>query len=216
VKGRHSREIKLKKLKHKEGHIELGKWNSQWSHIQSYVGWALLFCFCNLLARVYKGRPFCSQGSAFGHESAESVSAQCFFLLNCLSVLYLSHLQIPTTFLEGLSGISETVICHLLCCQGFVLWTIRRRSHQEPMDSLIQRRDSSSQRFGVMASHAQWNLVRCRKQWGEGSTACQTGKIPGSNSGLAQEAGGEIDHFPEATSNCLLGWNYVSQVQKKV
>jgi hypothetical protein len=34
------------------------------------------FCFCNLLARVYKVRPFCSQGSAFGHKSAESVLAQ--------------------------------------------------------------------------------------------------------------------------------------------
>jgi hypothetical protein len=29
-------------LKH-EGHIALGKLNSQWSHMQPYVGWALLF-----------------------------------------------------------------------------------------------------------------------------------------------------------------------------
>jgi hypothetical protein len=34
------------------------------------------FLFCNLLARICKGRTLCSQGSAFGHESAESVPAQ--------------------------------------------------------------------------------------------------------------------------------------------
>jgi hypothetical protein len=34
------------------------------------------FFFCDLLARVYKVRPLCSRGSAFGHESAESVLAQ--------------------------------------------------------------------------------------------------------------------------------------------
>jgi hypothetical protein len=30
----------------------------------------------NLLARVYKVKLLCSQGTAFGHESAESVPAQ--------------------------------------------------------------------------------------------------------------------------------------------
>jgi hypothetical protein len=47
--------------------------------------------------------------------------------------------------------------------------------------------------------------VRHRNQPGEGSTACQTGKYPGSNSGLFQEAEGETDHHPEITSNRLLG-----------
>jgi hypothetical protein len=40
-RGWQSREINLKELKH-EGHIALRKWNSQWSHMQPYVGWALL------------------------------------------------------------------------------------------------------------------------------------------------------------------------------
>jgi hypothetical protein len=39
-------------------------------------GLDLAFCFCNLLARVYKVRPLCSQGSAFGHKSTESVLAR--------------------------------------------------------------------------------------------------------------------------------------------
>jgi hypothetical protein len=38
-------------------------------------GLDLAFCFCNLLARAYNVRSLCSQGSAFGHESAESVPA---------------------------------------------------------------------------------------------------------------------------------------------
>jgi hypothetical protein len=44
--------------------------------MQPQMGWALLFCFCNLLARVYKVKPLCSWGSAFGPESAGSVLAQ--------------------------------------------------------------------------------------------------------------------------------------------
>jgi hypothetical protein len=39
-------------------------------------GLSFAFCFCNLLARVYKVKPLCSQGSAFEHESTESVLAQ--------------------------------------------------------------------------------------------------------------------------------------------
>jgi hypothetical protein len=41
--GWQGRELKLKELKQEEGHIALGKWNSQWSHMQPYVGWTLLF-----------------------------------------------------------------------------------------------------------------------------------------------------------------------------
>jgi hypothetical protein len=47
--------------------------------IELYItmyGLDLAFCFCNLLARVYKVRPFCSWGSAFGHKSAGSVLVQ--------------------------------------------------------------------------------------------------------------------------------------------
>jgi hypothetical protein len=44
-------------------------------HVTIY-GLELAFFFCNLLARVYNLRPHCSQGSAFGHESAKSVPAQ--------------------------------------------------------------------------------------------------------------------------------------------
>jgi hypothetical protein len=40
-KGWQSRGIKLKELK-REGHIALGRWKSQWSHMQPHVGWALL------------------------------------------------------------------------------------------------------------------------------------------------------------------------------
>jgi hypothetical protein len=78
-----------------------------------------------------------------------------------------------------------------------------RRSHQPPTDSLIQRGDSSSLWVGVRASDTQQNPVRCRNQLGEGSTAHQTGKNPGSYSGLPQEAEGETDHLPESVSNCL-------------
>jgi hypothetical protein len=55
-KGWQSREIKLKELKH-EGHIAPGKIKQPMkSHAAIY---GMLFCFCNLLARVYKVRsPF--------------------------------------------------------------------------------------------------------------------------------------------------------------
>jgi hypothetical protein len=42
-------------------------------------------------------------------------------------------------------------------------------------------------------------------QRGEGSATCQTGKNPGSNSGLPQKAEGETDHLPETATNHLSG-----------
>jgi hypothetical protein len=48
----------------------------------------------------------------------------------------------------------------------------------------------------VKALDAQQNPVRHRNQRGVGSTAHQTGKNTGSNSGLPQEAEGEPDHLP--------------------
>jgi hypothetical protein len=59
-------------------------------------------------------------------------------------------------------------------------------------------------------------LVRHKNQQVAGRTAPQTGKNSSLNSDLPQGAEGETDHLPETTSYCLLGWNYVSQVQKKV
>jgi hypothetical protein len=48
--------------------------------------------------------------------------------------------------------------------------------------------------------------VRCRNQQGEGSTTHQTGKNLGSNSGLPQEAEGELDHLTMGhPSNHLFG-----------
>jgi hypothetical protein len=62
---------------------------------------------------------------------------------------------------------------------GCIPRTAGRRSHQVPMDSLIQRRDFSSHWVGVKASDMQQNLVRCRNQRGKESTAFQN---PGSKS----------------------------------
>jgi hypothetical protein len=47
--------------------------------------------------------------------------------------------------------------------------------------------DSSSWQVRVRASDAQWNSVRHRNQWEEGSTAHQTGKNLGSNSPRRQK-----------------------------
>jgi hypothetical protein len=55
--GMAKQRIKLKELKH-EGHIVLGKWNSQWSHMQPYVGWALLFASVTCLQGHIRGELF--------------------------------------------------------------------------------------------------------------------------------------------------------------
>jgi hypothetical protein len=73
-KGWHSRERKLNESKC-EGHVALrGEVDNRVSRNHIWV--KLCFCFCNLIARIYKVRHLCSQASAFGHESAKSVSAQ--------------------------------------------------------------------------------------------------------------------------------------------
>jgi hypothetical protein len=56
--GWHSREIKLKELTHEEGHIALREWNYQWSHMQPYVGWALLFASVSFLQGYIRWDPF--------------------------------------------------------------------------------------------------------------------------------------------------------------
>jgi hypothetical protein len=57
----------------------------------------------------------------------------------------------------------------------------------------------------VRALDAQQNSMRCRNQQVKGCTSHQTGKNPGLNSGLPQEAEGETDHLPKISSNCLYG-----------
>jgi hypothetical protein len=63
----------------------------------------------------------------------------------------------------------------------------------------------------VRALDAQQNSVRCRNEQGEGSTTHQTGKNPGSNSGLPQEAEEETDHLSmRHPSNHLLAGEALS------
>jgi hypothetical protein len=89
-RGWQSRERKLKELK-QEGCIALGKWNSQWSHMQPYVGWALLFASVTCLQGYIRWVPTVlgaqpldmSLLGLFQHN-------KCCFLLICLSVPYLS------------------------------------------------------------------------------------------------------------------------------
>jgi hypothetical protein len=181
-----------------EGLISLGEWNSQWSHMQPDVGWALLFVSVTCLKGYIRGDLFAG-------------TIKSCFLLNCLSVPYLS-----VRFLQHFLGDRPAfwrlwfVTSILLEC---ISCTARRRSHQASMDSLIQGRDSSSQWVRVKALDAQWNLVRHRNQQGEGSTAHQTGKNLGSNSGLPQEAEGETELLRETDSKHLLWWSHVSQVR---
>jgi hypothetical protein len=68
--------------------------------------------------------------------------------------------------------------------------TTGRKSHHVPMDSLIQWGDSFPRQVGARASDAQRNPVRHRNQLG--NSAHQTGENPDSNSGLPEEAEGEV------------------------
>jgi hypothetical protein len=72
-----------------------------------------------------------------------------------------------------------------------------------PTDSLIQKEDHLPSELGARALDAQRNPLSHRNQLG--STGLHTGKNLGLNSGLLQEAGGESDHLPETSSNCLMG-----------
>jgi hypothetical protein len=77
---------------------------------------------------------------------------------NCLRVLYLSQ-QTPTTFLGDSFGIAEMGSYHHPCHWGAFPWTTRRRSHQAPMDSLIQRGIYLSSKLGwgpFMHHGTQW------------------------------------------------------------
>jgi hypothetical protein len=104
---------------------------------------------------------------------------------------------------------------YLPCHQGASPWTAGRRPHQATINSLIQREDLSPWKVGVRALIIQQNPVRCRNQGEEGNTTHQTGKNPGSNSGLPQEAEREIEHLPmRHPRNCLFGVKLCLSVQR--
>jgi hypothetical protein len=135
---------------------------------------------------------------------------KCCLLPNCLSVLYLS-LRFPQHFLGAcLPGLRrQWVITSLVT-------GVHPPDHQQkiPPGANIQL-DLKGwfilPAVRMRASDTQQNVVRCRNQLG--STAHQIGKNLGSNLDLPQEAAGETDHLPDTTSNCLLGWTLISQVQ---
>jgi hypothetical protein len=60
-------------------------------------GLSFTLFFCNLLGRLYKVRPLCSQNSAFGHESTEYVVAQKKVASDKLPQCPISQLEIPAT-----------------------------------------------------------------------------------------------------------------------
>jgi hypothetical protein len=135
---------------------------------------------------IYKESPLCSWGSAFGHESAESLPA-C--LINLL----------PESFgalsaSESSCNISGDIIWDL---DGGVFTSLLLAQLPQPArhhwTMLIQGREPLSQWVPV----AQKNLERLGNQ--TGSTAHYTGKNPGSNSDLPQEAEGESDQLSICT-----------------
>jgi hypothetical protein len=171
-------------------------------------GLSFAFCFCNLLARVYKVDPF-----VLGAQPLDMSLLglcwhnKCCFLLASETSIWAHNFP---HYLGVQQGLREMVSYHLPLAPGCIPRTTGRRSHQVPMDSLIPRKDLSFQWVRAKASAAQRNPLRLKNQFR--NTALCTGKNPGSNSGLPQKAEGESDHLPETTSNCLLGWNHVSLV----
>jgi hypothetical protein len=130
-------------------------------------------------------RPLCSQGSTLGHESAESV-------LHNKMLLLANYLQSPVSQLATSPNISWELVIRD-CGDGELspslsLGCIPRNHREETPTSrdgqLDPEGDSSSGGVRVRASDAQRNPVRRKNQRGEGCTAHQTGKNPGSNSDL--------------------------------
>jgi hypothetical protein len=112
-RGWQSREIKLTELKH-EAHIALGEWNSQWSHVQPYVGWALLFASVTCLQGYIRWDPFVLKAQPLDMSPLSLCWHNKTLIPAKLPQCPISQLEIPT-FLGGLSGIAEMVICHLPC-----------------------------------------------------------------------------------------------------
>jgi hypothetical protein len=114
-KGWQSREIKLKELKHEECDIALGKWNSQWSHMQLYVGWALLFASVTCLQGYIRWDPFVLRA----HPLDISLLGLCWDneMLLPANVLQssVSQLEIPATLIF--------FFIHLFIC-AYIVWAI--------------------------------------------------------------------------------------------
>jgi hypothetical protein len=88
------------------------------------------------------------------------------------------------------------VICHLPCPQGAFPGllgedTARRNTQFNPQQIFIL---PASQGYSLGYTTEAGEV---QEQTRGGRTTCSTGKNPGSNSGLPQEAEGEIDHLPE-------------------
>jgi hypothetical protein len=143
---------------------------------------------------IYKERPLWSWGSAFGHKSAE-------LLLACLINL------LPESF-GALSVSVWTLPAFLGACPGFGGWCLHlitgstSQAHQKGYPARTMGlcwsgwgNLSPSEMKWVLV--AQRNLERSGNQ--PGSPDYQTGKNPGSNSDLFQEAEGESDQLSKGT-----------------
>jgi hypothetical protein len=149
---------------------------------------------CNLLYIVYKEGPLCSWGTWVPRVAASllnKLASQKLWCPLCLWVL-LQHFWGPACDLEG-GVLSSLLPAQCLQPAG------RAAPARHHWTVLIQ---GPRRRVPV----AQRNLERLWNQ--PGSPAHQTG-----NSGLPQEAEGSLINSQRHTSNHLLGWNHVCQVQ---
>jgi hypothetical protein len=136
---------------------------------------------------VYKESPLCSQGPAFGCKSTESLPTCLKNLLpNSFGALTLC-LRHPTTFLGahlGFGAVFSPPCCWLSSIPslpGATRCVDLREGSLSPSE--LRRQVSVTQR----------NVERLRNQ--VGSPAHQTGKSPGSKSGLPKEAEGDSDQL---------------------
>jgi hypothetical protein len=141
---------------------------------------------------VYKKGSLCSPGSAFGLESAELWPA---FLINLLPERFGAPsvcLNPPTTFLGCSPGIRRVVFsspCHGLSAPGL--------PGGPPLPGTTRPVVPGGGSFSPGERGNFWLHKGTRKaQEPTCSPAYQTGKNPGSNSGLPQEAEEESDQFP--------------------
>jgi hypothetical protein len=161
--------------------------------------WIFLYCLYNLLARVHM-RPLCSPGSAFEHESVESVPAQWRVASSPQSCM--SLFESPIIFL--CQDCRDCGFFHLPCH-----WGVSPRLLGEDPTRCQQTAWSGGgthppgESGWVPQLH---NRTRSCVATSEGSTATQIGKNLGSNSDVPQEAEEETDQLPKTPSNCLLGW----------
>jgi hypothetical protein len=108
------------------------EWSSQWSHMQLYVGWALLFASVTCLQEYIRWDPFILGAQPLDMSPLSLCQHNKALLPAKLPQCPLSQLEIPTTFLgNSLPGLWRWWFVTSLVA--------RRRSHQAPTDSLIQR-----------------------------------------------------------------------------